>query len=187
MSAVIDNGRRIALSPPPARPYAGERRRIGERDMAGRVEKKLAELGVALPEPSTPAANYIPFTVAGPLVFIAGQIPFDEGKIRHIGKVGAEFDASGGQDAARLCGLNLIAQLKAACGGDLDRVRRCVKLGVFVNATESFTRHPEVADGASDLMVSVFGDAGRHARFAVGAGSLPRGVAVEVDGIFEIG
>lgn len=155
--------------------------------MPGRVEEKLAELGIALPEPSIPAANYVPFTVAGSLVFIAGQIPFEGRKIRHIGKVGAEIDASGAQEAARLCGLNLIAQLKVACGGDLDRVRRCVKLGVFVNATASFTRHPEVANGASDLMVAVFGDAGRHARFAIGAGSLPRGVAVEVDGIFEIG
>lgn len=155
--------------------------------MPGRVEEKLAELGIALPEPSIPAANYVPFTVAGSLVFIAGQIPFEGRKIRHIGKVGAEIDASGAQEAARLCGLNLLAQLKVACGGDLDRVRRCVKLGVFVNATASFTRHPEVANGASDLMVAVFGDAGRHARFAVGAGSLPRGVAVEVDGIFEIG
>lgn len=155
--------------------------------MPGRVEEKLAESGIALPEPSIPAANYVPFTVAGSLVFIAGQIPFEGRKIRHIGKVGAEIDASGAQEAARLCGLNLIAQLKVACGGDLDRVRRCVKLGVFVNATASFTRHPEVANGASDLMVAVFGDAGRHARFAVGAGSLPRGVAVEVDGIFEIG
>lgn len=155
--------------------------------MPGRVEEKLAELGIALPEPSIPAANYVPFTVAGSLVFIAGQIPFEGRKIWHIGKVGVEIDASGAQEAARLCGLNLIAQLKVACGGDLDRVRRCVKLGVFVNATASFTRHPEVANGASDLMVAVFGDAGRHARFAVGAGSLPRGVAVEVDGIFEIG
>ena len=151
-----------------------ERKRRGEQDMPGRIEARLAEAGIALPEPSTPAANYIPFTVAGALVFIAGQIPFDGGRLRHIGKLGAELEVSGGQEAARLCGLNVIAQLKAACSGDLDRVRHCIKLGVFINAVESFTRHPEVANGASDLMVSVFGEAGRHARFAVGAGSLPR-------------
>ncbi len=154
--------------------------------MSGKIEARLAELGIALPRPSAPAANYIPFTIGGNLVFIAGQVTFDNGEVRYVGKVGADLGVEEGQAAARLCGLNLIAQLKVACGGDLDRVVRCIKLGVFVNAPASFTRHPEVANGASDLMVAVFGNAGRHARFAVGAGSLPRGVAVEADGIFEI-
>ena len=154
--------------------------------MAGRIEARLSALDIALPEPFAPVANYAPFVVSGGLAFIAGQVPVENGEVRYIGKLGARFDVEEGQAAARLCGLNLLAQLKAACGGDLDRVVRGVKLGVFVNASESFTRQPEVANGASDLMVDVFGDAGRHARFAVGAGSLPRGVAVEVDGIFEI-
>lgn len=154
--------------------------------MAGRIEARLAELGVALPEAWAPAANYIPFTTTGDLVFIAGQIPVEAGEVRYIGKLGSAFDVEEGKAAARLCGLNLLAQLKAACGGDLDRAARCVKLGVFVNAAPTFTRHPEVANGASDLMVDALGEAGRHARFAVGAGSLPRGVAVEADGIFQI-
>lgn len=154
--------------------------------MSGRIEARLAELGIELPEPAAPAANYVPFVVSGNLVFVAGQITFENGVVRYVGKVGEKFDVAEGKAAARLCGLNLVAQVKAACGGDLDRVVRCVKLGVFVNAPASFTRQPEVANGASDLMVDLFGDSGRHARFAVGAGSLPRGVAVEVDGIFEI-
>lgn len=154
--------------------------------MAGRIEARLAELGIALPKAWAPAANYLPFTTAGDLVFIAGQIPVEGGEVRYIGKLGSAFGVEEGQAAARLCGLNLLAQLKAACGGDLDRAERCVKLGVFVNAAPTFTRHPEVANGASDLMVDALGEAGRHARFAVGAGSLPRGVAVEADGIFQI-
>lgn len=154
--------------------------------MTGTIEARLAELGVALPQPSVPAANYVPWVTTGNLVFVAGQIPFADGEIRYVGKVGERYAVAEGQAAARLCGLNLLAQLKAACGGDLDRAARCVKLGVFVNAVPGFAAHPEVANGASDLMVAVFGEAGRHARFAVGAGSLPRGVAVEADGIFEI-
>ena len=154
--------------------------------MAGRIEARLAELGIALPKAWAPVANYVPFATAGDLAFIAGQIPVETGEVRYIGKLGSAFGVEEGKAAARLCGLNLLAQLKAACGGDLDRAERCVKLGVFVNAAPTFTRHPEVANGASDLMVDVFGEAGRHARFAVGAGSLPRGVAVEADGIFQI-
>ena len=154
--------------------------------MAGRIEARLAELGIALPKAWAPVANYVPFATAGDLAFIAGQIPVEAGEVRYIGKLGSAFGVEEGKAAARLCGLNLLAQLKAACDGDLDRAERCVKLGVFVNAAPTFTRHPEVANGASDLMVDVFGEAGRHARFAVGAGSLPRGVAVEADGIFQI-
>ncbi len=124
--------------------------------------------------------------VAGNLVFIAGQITFWNGEVRDIGKVGAEFSLEDGKEAARLCALNLLAQLREACGGDLDRIERCVKLGVFVNCVSDFDRQPEVANGASDLIVEVLGEKGRHARFAIGAGSLPRNVAVEADGIFKI-
>ena len=135
---------------------------------AGTIDARLAELGVSLPALAAPAANYVPFIVSGNLVFVAGQITFDNGAVRYVGKVGEEFSVEEGQAAARLCALNLVAQVKVACGGDLDRVVRCVKLGVFINAPPSFTRQPEVANGASDLMVDIFGEAGRHARFAVG-------------------
>ena len=154
--------------------------------MAGKIEARLAELGITLPEPAVPAANYVPFVVSGDLVFIAGQIPFWNGEIKFKGVVDEDVSIDEAKQAARTCALNLLAQLKAACDGDLDRVARCVKLGVFINCPARFDRHPEVANGASDLMVEVFGDSGRHARFAVGAGSLPRNVAVEADGIFEL-
>jgi enamine deaminase RidA (YjgF/YER057c/UK114 family) len=155
--------------------------------MAGDVEARLADLGIKLPEPAIPAANYVPFVVTDNQVFIAGQIPFWNGEVKFRGVVGEDYGIEEGQQAARTCALNLLAQLKVACNDDLNRMRRCIKLGVFVNCPAGFDRQPEVANGASDLMVEVFGDAGRHARFAVGAGSLPRNVAVEVDGIFEIG
>ena len=154
--------------------------------MAGKIEARLAELSITLPEPAVPAANYVPFVVSGDLVFIAGQIPFWNGEIKFKGVVDEDVSIDEAKQAARTCALNLLAQLKAACDGDLDRVARCVKLGVFINCPARFDRHPEVANGASDLMVEVFGDSGRHARFAVGAGSLPRNVAVEADGIFEL-
>ena len=151
-----------------------------------RIEEKLSVLGVALPSPPAPVASYVPFTISGGLVFISGQIPIAEGKPQFIGKLGAEISLEDGKKAAALCALNLLAQLKAACGGDLDRVVRCLRLGVFVNATPDFTQHPEVANGASDFMVAAMGEIGKHTRAAVGAGSLPRGVAVEVEGLFEI-
>ena len=110
---------------------------------------------------------------SGPLVFIAGQIPFWNGEILHIGKVGAEISVEEAKQAARVCGLNLIAQLKSACSGDLDRVIQCVKIGVFVNCVDGFKQQPEIANGVSDLMVELFGEAGRHARFAVGTNALP--------------
>ncbi len=154
--------------------------------MAGEIEARLAELGITLPEPAVPAANYVPFVVSGDLVFIAGQIPFWNDEIRFIGVVGEDVSIDEGKQAARTCALNLLAQLKAACGGDLDRVVRCVKLGGFVASTPDFTDQPKVVNGASDLMVEVFGDKGRHARFAVGMAALPFGVAVEVDAVFEI-
>lgn len=154
--------------------------------MTNVIEKKLAELGIVLPVSSTPAANYIPFVKTGNLVFISGQVPVKDGKMQDVGKVGAEFTIEQAQATARLCGLNLLSHLKAACDGDLSRVKKCVKLGIFVNSAPGFTDQPKVANGVSDLMVSVFGEAGKHARAAVGVNELPFGVAVEVDGIFAI-
>jgi enamine deaminase RidA (YjgF/YER057c/UK114 family) len=154
--------------------------------MAGRVDGRLTELGIVLPQPAAPAANYVPFVVTGNLVFVSGQVTFGPNGIEFVGKLGREFSVEEGQAAARLCAVNLLAQLKVACGGDLDRVKRCVKLGVFVNCTDDFKDQPKVANGASDLIVAVLGDGGRHARAAVGSSSLPLGVAVEIDGVFEI-
>jgi enamine deaminase RidA (YjgF/YER057c/UK114 family) len=147
---------------------------------------RLKELGIALPTPSAPVASYVPYTFSGNQVFISGQIPLKDGKPQYIGKVGAEISLEDAQAAAKLCAVNLLAQLNAAVDGNLNRVVRCLKLGVFVNAVPDCTQQPEVANGASDLMVAVFGDAGKHARAAVGVGSLPRGVAVEVEAVFEI-
>ena len=155
--------------------------------MSGRIEARLKELGIELPEPAAPVANYVPFTVSGNLVFVSGQICVWNGERRFIGKLGAGIDVANGRQAARLCALNILAQLRVACGGDLDRVHRCLRLGGFVNCTPDFTGMPQVVNGASDLMVEVFGDSGRHARAAVGNSSLPGGVAVEVEGTFEIG
>ena len=151
-----------------------------------KIESRLKELGIQLPQPNAPVANYVPYVVSGNLVFISGQVTLAPDGLKYVGKLGADISLDDGKAAARLCAVNLLAQLKAACGGDLDRVRRCVKLGVFVNAVPDFTQHPEVGNGASDLIVAVLGDAGKHARAATGAGSLPRCVAVEVDGVFEI-
>lgn len=151
----------------------------------GRIEARLAELGVSLPTPPAPVASYVPFTRTGGLVHISGQVSVDaSGGIK--GKLGAGLSLEDGQAAARLCGVNLLAQLKAACEGDLDRVQRVLKLGGFVNVAPDFDPIPAVVNGCSDLMVSVFGEAGRHARAAVGVANLPLGFAVEVDGVFEI-
>lgn len=154
--------------------------------MAGKIEGRLRELGIELPQAAAPAANYVPYVVTGNLVFVAGQVPFWNGELKYVGRLGDGFGVEEGQAAARTCALNVIAQVRAACNGDLDRVRRVVKLGCFVNCTPDFQKHPVVANGASDLMVEVFGDAGRHARFAVGSSALPLGVAVEVDAVVEI-
>lgn len=151
----------------------------------GRIDAKLQELGIVLPDAPAPAANYVPFVQTGNTVFVSGQISSNaEGLI--LGKLGADMEVSEGQVAARSCGLALIAQVKAACGGDLDRVTRVIKLSGFVNSTPDFTQHPAVINGTSDLMAEVFGEEGAHARAAVGVASLPLGVAVEVEGIFEI-
>jgi enamine deaminase RidA (YjgF/YER057c/UK114 family) len=154
--------------------------------MAGRIDARLASLGIAIPTPAEAAGNYVGFVVAGDLAFLAGQVPIENGVRKFIGKLGRELKVEEGQRAAELAGLNMLARLKAACGGDLDRVVRCVKLVGYVNATEDFADHPRVINGVSDLVVRIFGDAGRHARSAVGMGSLPSGVAVEVEGIFQI-
>lgn len=154
--------------------------------MGSNIEARLAEKGIIIPGAAAPAANYVPYIVTGNLVFVAGQVPFENGEIRRKGIVGRDLDLEEAQESARICALNLVAQVKAACGGDLDRVVRVVKLGGFVACTAEFNDHPKVINGASDLMVDVFGAAGQHARFAVGASSLPLGVPVEIDGIFEI-
>lgn len=153
--------------------------------MPNPIETRLADLGITLPSAPMPAANYVPFVVTGNLVFISGQISQNEGGLIK-GRLGADMDVAAGADAARACGIAILAQLKNACGGDLARVVRAVKLGGFVNSTPDFTDQPKVINGASDLMVAVFGDAGRHARAAVSAPSLPLGVAVEIDAVFEI-
>ena len=154
--------------------------------MAGRIESRLQELGIELPRAPVPAAAYVPYVLVGNTLYIAGQIPVWHGELRYVGKLGVEYSIEEGQAAARQCGVNIIAQVADALDGDLDRVKRCVKLGGFVNATPDFREHPKVINGASELMIQVFGDAGRHARFAVGAYSLPFNVAVEIDAIFQV-
>jgi len=154
--------------------------------MAGEIDARLAELGIELPEAAAPAANYVPYVVSGNHVFVAGQITLHNGELKYQGKLGQDFSVDEGYQAARLCALNIIAQVKAACGGDLDRVQRIVRLGGFVNADGDFHDHPKVINGASDLMVEVFGDKGKHARAAVGCPALPLNVATEVDAIVEI-
>lgn len=153
---------------------------------AQNIADKLKELGFDLPEAAAPAANYVPYVVSGKMVFVAGQIPLVGGKVTHVAKVGADYTLEQGVEAAKVCALNIIAQVNAAVGGDWSRVKRCVKLGAFINSTPDFIDQSAVANGASDLMVAVMGEAGKHARFAVSAPSLPRGVAVEVDAVFEL-
>ncbi len=148
-------------------------------------ETRLAELGITLPAAVAPAANYVPTVIAGGLLHISGQIPFGPDGKPFQGRLGETMDVEQGKELARLCAINLIAQMQAALGS-LDRVERIVKLGVFVSSTPDFTQQPEVGNGASDLMVAVFGDAGRHARSAVGVAVLPRGVGVEIDAIVAI-
>ncbi len=154
--------------------------------MSTKVNDRLKELGIELPEAPNPVANYQPYVVSGNLVFMSGQVTIWNGKIEYQGKIGREFTVDQGYQAARMCGLNLIAQVRAACGGDLDRVKRVVRLGAFVNCIDDFEQHPNVVNGASDLMAEVFGDAGRCTRTNAGVPSLPLGFAVEIDGIFEI-
>ena len=153
--------------------------------MSGKIDARLKELGIELPGAAAPAANYVPYVLTGNQLWIAGQVTFWDGKLKYRGKVGTDLTIEQGIDAARVCGLNILAQAKAALG-DLDRVVRVVKLGGFVNAAGDFTDHPKVINGASDLIVEVFGDAGKHARFALGASGLPLDSAVEIDAVIEV-
>jgi enamine deaminase RidA (YjgF/YER057c/UK114 family) len=150
------------------------------------IAARLQALGIELPKANPPVANYVPFVITGNLVIVSGQIPVWNGERRHIGKLGAEIGLEEGVAAARLCGLNLLAWVKAACDGDLDRVTRVVRLGGFVNSTSDFTDQPTVINGCSNLMADVFGPRGQHARAAVGSNALPFNVAVEIEGTFEI-
>jgi len=154
--------------------------------MAGQIDARLAELGIELPQAPKPAAAYIPAVRSGNLIFVSGQVPFDNGELAWKGKVGVEYSLEEGQQAARLCALNAIAVAKDVLDGDLDRITRVVKLGGFVNCPADFEQHPAVINGASNVVGEVFGDKGAHARFAVGVGSLPFNVAVEVEAIFEV-
>ena len=149
------------------------------------VQDRLEALGLVLPEPAAAVANYVPFVRSGNLVSISGQLPLSGGK-PVTGKLGRDLDTPAGVEAARHCAVNLIAQIKAAAEGDLDRVRRIVRLGGFVNSADDFTEQPQVINGASDLMVDVFGEAGRHSRSAVGVNTLPLGAAVEIDALVEL-
>jgi enamine deaminase RidA (YjgF/YER057c/UK114 family) len=154
--------------------------------MASDIDKKLTDLGITLPPPGAPAGNYVPFVIVGDLAFMSGQVAREAGKMKYTGKVGGGLSIEQGQQAARLCAVNLLAQLKVACGGDLDRVERCVRLGGFVNSPPDFLDHPKVVNGASDLMVEVFGERGQHARTAVGVSALPLDSAVEVEAVFQL-
>tara|TARA_B100000029_G_scaffold473893_1_gene515721 strand:- start:5082 stop:5624 length:543 start_codon:yes stop_codon:yes gene_type:complete len=157
-----------------------------ENIMAGKIDARLAELGIELPEAAVPVANYVAYAISGNIVHVAGQLPMENGAVKYVGIVGDEVSVDDGVVAAHLCALNIIAQVKAACGGDLDRVVRVLKLNGFVNAPAGFADQPAVINGASNLMVEVFGDAGKHARSAVGMGSLPFNASVEIDAIVEI-
>ena len=151
--------------------------------MPGIIDQRLADLGITLPVPPQPIASYVPYVMEGGFIYVSGQVSLGENGTGIKGKLGADVSLEQGQEAARLCALNILAQLRAALDGDLDRVTRIVKLGGFVNATDDFTDQPKIINGASDLMAEVFGDAGRHARSAVGVNTLPLGFAVEIDAV----
>lgn len=152
------------------------------------ITQKLAELGITLPVPAAPVANYVAFVLSGSLLTVSGQLPFGpDGKLdpSHVGKLGGGVSDEAGQAAARAAAINVLAQAQAALGS-LDRIRRCIRLGGFINVTPDYTTVPKIMNGASDLMVQVLGDAGRHARSTIGVASLPLGAAVEVEAVFEV-
>lgn len=154
--------------------------------MAGLIESRLKTLGIELPDTPAPAGNYVPYVRTGAVLFVSGQLPMWQGKLHFPGKLGLDLDLEQGKAAARLVGLNILAQARAGAG-DLDLIRRCVRVGAFVACVEGFTQQPEVVNGISDLLVEVLGDAGRHVRAAVGVNVLPRNASVEADAIFELG
>lgn len=150
------------------------------------IERRLADLGLSLPTPAAPAANYVPWRRTGGQILVAGQLPIDAGRVAVTGRLGDDVALEDGQRAAKLCALNILAQVRAACDGTLPDGLACLRLGAFVACTPAFTDHPKVVNGASDLLVAVLGEAGRHARFAVGVASLPLGAAVEIDATFIV-
>jgi enamine deaminase RidA (YjgF/YER057c/UK114 family) len=154
--------------------------------MSSEIDQRLAKLGITLPTPGAPQASYIPTVQTGNLVFVSGQVPTTAEGVKFVGKVGREFSVEEGQQAARICAINVLANLKVALGGDLGRVTRIVKLVGFVNGTPDFTEPHKVVNGASDLLIEVLGEKGRHARSAIGMGTLPLGVAVEIEVIAEV-
>ncbi|MGE3989170.1 RidA family protein [Pseudorhodoplanes sp.] len=154
--------------------------------MPGRVDARLKELDIDLPQPSTPGGSFLPTKRVNNLLFVSGQIPWWNGERKYVGKLGLDFDVEQGVAAARLCGLNILAHAKSALKGDLDLIVGCVRLGGFVNATAGFLNPPLVVNGASNLMIEIFGEAGRHVRTAVGTNVLPGNVAVEVEALFEV-
>ena len=150
------------------------------------IDTRLEALGIRLPAAPAPAANYLPYVVSGNLLFIAGQAAVVDGKLAYTGRLGAELGVGDGQAAARICAVNLLAQVKAACGGDWGKLARCVRVCGYVNATAEFAEHPQVLDGASNLLVEVLGEAGKHVRTVMGASSLRSGSALVVDAVFEL-
>ena len=150
------------------------------------IKEKIESLGITVPQAAAPVANYVGFVQSGNQIIISGQLPMENGNVKYTGKVGSEISVEDAVEAAKLCAINILAQLNIALDNDLEKIKRCVKLGIFVNGDANFTDHPKVANGASDLIVEIFADKGKHARAATGAGSLPLGAAVEIDAIFEI-
>lgn len=153
----------------------------------GKITARLEALGYVLPQPAAAIAAYVPFVVMNNLVYISGQLPMEQGQVAITGHLGAEVDIPTGQRAAKICALNLLAQLQAACNGDLERVTRCVRIGGFVSSAAGFHDQPKVVNGASEIIEQIFGDKGRHARSAVGVNELPLNAAVEIEGLFAIG
>ena len=152
-----------------------------------KIGKNLKNLNITLTKPATPAANYLPYRVSGNQIYISGQLPIKDGELIYKGKLGKNVSIEQGQKAAQLCAVNIISVLNDACEGNLERVKKCVKLGIFINSTPDFYQSPQVGNGASNLLVEIFGEeVGKHARFALGVASLPRDAAVEIDAIFEL-